>query len=72
MKKYEVTYHLTNGEIKKVIYKNINVSKQEFLMQMCRGNNNAFTFFADEVIRKIEKVKKDYRYTAPEITYMGW
>ena len=24
MKKYEVTYHLTNGEIKKVIYKNIN------------------------------------------------
>lgn len=50
MKKYEVTYHLTNGEIKKVIYKNINVSKQEFLMQMCRGNNNAFTFFADESI----------------------
>lgn len=27
---------------------------------------------ADEVIRKIEKVKKDYRYTAPEITYMCW
>lgn len=26
MKKYEVTYHLTNGEIKKVIYKNIKVS----------------------------------------------
>lgn len=27
---------------------------------------------ADEVIRKIENVKKDYRYTAPEITYMRW
>lgn len=27
---------------------------------------------ADEVIRKIEKVKKDYKYTAPEITYMCW
>ena len=27
---------------------------------------------ADEVIRKIEKVKKDYRYTAHEITYMCW
>lgn len=27
---------------------------------------------ADEIIRQIEKVKKDYRYTAPEITYMCW
>jgi hypothetical protein len=56
MKKYEVTYHLTNGEIKKVIYKNINVSKQEFLMQMCRGNNNVFTFFADESIENVVNI----------------
>lgn len=55
MKKYELTYHLTNGEIKKVIYKNINVSKQEFLMQMCRGNN-AFTFFADESIENVVNI----------------
>lgn len=27
---------------------------------------------ADEIINQIEKVKKDYRYTAPEITYMCW
>lgn len=27
---------------------------------------------ADEIIRQIERVKKDYRYTAPEITYMCW
>lgn len=27
---------------------------------------------ADEIIRQIEKVKKDYKYTAPEITYMCW
>nr|DAZ19456.1 MAG TPA: hypothetical protein [Caudoviricetes sp.] len=56
MKKYEVTYHLTNGEIKKVIYKNIKVSKQEFLIQMCRGNNNAFTFFADESIENVVNI----------------
>lgn len=56
MKKNEVTYHLTNGEIKKVIYKNINVSKQEFLIQMCRGNNNAFTFFADESIENVVNI----------------
>lgn len=55
MKQYEITYHLTNGEIKKVIYKNINVSKQEFLMQMCSGNNN-FTFFSDESIENIVNI----------------
>ncbi len=27
---------------------------------------------ANEIIRQIERVKRDYRYTAPEITYMCW
>lgn len=40
------------------------------IINIIKTNSDLKVERADEVIRKIEKVKKDYRYTAPEITYM--
>lgn len=56
MKKYEVTFHFNNGDIKKILYKSLFFSKQEFLQQMCRGNSNAFTFFSDEIIENVVNI----------------
>lgn len=35
-------------------------------------NSDLLKHRANEIIQQIEKVKKSYRYTAPEITYMCW
>lgn len=35
-------------------------------------NSDLVKHRANEIIQQIEKVKKSYRYTAPEITYMCW
>lgn len=35
-------------------------------------NSDLVKHRANEIIQQIEKVKKSYKYTAPEITYMCW
>lgn len=53
-KSYEITYHFLNGEIKKVVYKNLSINKRKFLEDMCRGVEiNKITLFSDEVIENI-------------------
>jgi hypothetical protein len=53
-KSYEITYHFLNGEIKKVVYKNLSINKRKFLEDMCRGVGiNKITLFSDEVIENI-------------------
>lgn len=50
----KVIYHLLNGEIKEVIYKNKKkYSKMEFMNQMCRCNNGNYGYFSDEDIKSI-------------------
>jgi hypothetical protein len=53
-KSYEITYHFLNGEIKKVVYKNLSINKRKILEDMCRGVGiNKITLFSDEVIENI-------------------
>lgn len=42
------------------------------IINVIKSHSNLTVERADEIINQIEKVKKSYRYTAPEITYMCW
>lgn len=51
---YKVIYHLINGEIKEVIFKNNqNQNKGEIIQQLCRWTNGSFEYFANEDITTI-------------------
>ena len=42
------------------------------IIDVIKSHSNLTVERADEITNQIEKVKKSYRYTAPEITYMCW
>lgn len=42
------------------------------IINVIKSHSNLKVEKADEIIKQIERVKKDYSYTAPEITYMCW
>lgn len=42
------------------------------IIYVIKNHSNLKVDRADEIINQIEKVKKSYIYTAPEITYMCW
>lgn len=57
MKKYKVTYHLINGEIKTVVYENPNnLNKEEFLMDVCKWRNGSFCWYGNEEMTNIVNI----------------
>lgn len=53
MNNYEITYHFTNGEVKKVKYKGVIEDKLKFLQILADG-----TFVADKEMEMIVNIKQ--------------
>lgn len=71
-KSYEITYHFINGEIKKVVYKNLSTDKRKFLEEMCRGTGmNKMTLFSDELIENIVNLNSVCFFEIKEVELGG-
>mgnify|MGYP001624023386 CR=1 FL=1 len=57
MKKYKITYHLINGEIKTVVYENSkNLNKDEFLTEVFKYSNNSFYWYSNEEMTNVMNI----------------